>query len=88
MILLEFLATFEITSIPYFSEIATDEISFKGRRSMKLADIAPTTGFTQMFSFETEAFNPQEVKYADFTCKVKYYVQCFKFTKSKYFIKL
>jgi len=39
-------ATFEITSIPYYSEIATDEISFKGRRSMKLTDIAPTTGFT------------------------------------------
>ena len=67
-------ATFEITSIPYFSEIATDEISFKGRRSMKLTDIAPTTGFTQMFSFESGFFNPQEVKYADFTCKLKYYI--------------
>jgi hypothetical protein len=27
-----------------------------------------------MFSFETDAFNPQEVKYSDFTCKLKYYV--------------
>ena len=65
---------FEITALPYYAEIATDEISFQGRRSMKLADFAPTTGFTQMFSFETDAFNPQEVKYSDFTCKVKYYV--------------
>ena len=66
--------TFEVTALPYYAEIATDEISFQGRRSMKLADFAPTTGFTQMFSFETDAFNPQEVKYSDFTCKVKYYV--------------
>ena len=28
-------STFEITSLPYYAEIATDEISFKGRRSMK-----------------------------------------------------
>ena len=66
-------STFQITYIPYYAEIATDEISFKGRRSLKLTDIAPTTGFLQMFSFETEVFNPQEVKYSDFTCKLKYY---------------
>lgn len=66
-------STFEITYIPYYAEIATDEISFKGRRSLKFTDVAPTTGFLQMFSFETEVFNPQEVKYSDFTCKLKYY---------------
>ena len=66
-------STFEITYIPYYAEIATDEISFKGRRSLKFTDIAPTSGFIQMFSFETEVFNPQEVKYSDFTCKLKYY---------------
>ena len=66
-------STFEITYIPYYAEIATDEISFKGRRSLKFTDIAPTSGFLQMFSFETEVFNPQEVKYSDFTCKLKYY---------------
>ena len=65
--------TFDINYIPYYAEIATDEISFKGRRSMKLTDIAPISGFTQMFQFETEVFNPQEVKYADFSCKLKYY---------------
>ena len=67
------LCTFTINYIPYYAEIATDEISFKGRRSMKLTDIAPISGFTQMFEFETEVFNPQEVKYADFSCKLKYY---------------
>jgi hypothetical protein len=67
------LCTFDINYIPYYAEIATDEISFKGRRSMKLTDIAPISGFTQMFEFETEVFNPQEVKYADFSCKLKYY---------------
>ncbi len=66
-------STFEITYIPYYAEIATDEISFKGRRSLKFTDVAPTSGFIQMFSFETEVFNPQEVKYSDFTCKLKYY---------------
>lgn len=65
---------FIITGLPFYAEIATDEISFKGRRSMKLTEYAPTTGFTQMFYFETEVFNPQEVKYADFTCKLKYYI--------------
>jgi hypothetical protein len=65
--------TFEITYLPFYAEIATDEVSFKGRRSMKLTDIAPSSGFNQMFLFETEVFNPQEVKYSDFTCKLKYY---------------
>lgn len=65
--------TFVLYYIPFYAEIATDEISFKGRRSMKLTDIAPISGFTQMFEFETEVFNPQEVKYADFSCKLKYY---------------
>lgn len=60
-------------SLNPYAEIATDEISFKGRRSMKLTDIAPISGFTQMFQFTTEVFNPQEVKYADFSCKLKYY---------------
>lgn len=64
---------FDLTYVPYYAEIATDEISYKGRRSIKLTDIAPTTGFVEMFRFETEVFNPQEVKYADFTCKLKYY---------------
>jgi hypothetical protein len=59
--------------VPFYAEIATDEVSFKGRRSMKLTDIAQNTGFNQMFSFETDVFNPQEVKYSSFTCKLKYY---------------
>lgn len=65
--------TFDLTYVPYYAEIATDEVSYKGRRSMKLTSIAPTTGFVEMFRFETEVFNPQEVKYSDFTCKLKYY---------------
>ena len=66
-------STFEITYVPFYAEIATDEVSFKGRRSMKLTDIAQSIGFNQMFSFETDVFNPQEVKYSSFTCKIKYY---------------
>ena len=66
-------STFKITYVPFYAEIATDEVSFKGRRSMKLTDIAQSTGFNQMFSFETDVFNPQEVKYSSFTCKLKYY---------------
>ena len=58
-----------------YSEIATDEIAFRGRRSMKLTDDAPTTGQSVCFDFTTDTFNPQKVQYDDFTFKIKYYVK-------------
>lgn len=58
-----------------YAEIATDEISFKGRRSMKLTDDAPTSGQSVCFDFTTDTFNPQNVLYDDFTFKLKYYIK-------------
>lgn len=57
------------------AEISTDEIAFKGRRSMKLSSLAPTTGQTQCFNYVTPVFNPQKVQYDDFTIKLKYYIK-------------
>jgi len=57
-----------------YAVIATDEVSFKGKRSLKLADVAPITGATEMFYFDTPTFNPQELSYNQFSCKLKYYL--------------
>jgi hypothetical protein len=58
-----------------YAEIATDEISFKGRRSMKLTSDAPTSGQSICFKYVQPTFNPQKVKYDDFTIKLKYYIK-------------
>jgi len=58
-----------------YAEIATDEIAFRGRRSMKLTSFAPTTGQTACFEYTTPVFNPQKVQYDDFTIKLKYYIK-------------
>ena len=63
-------------SNPPAAEIATDEISSNGRRSMKFIDLVPTgVAQVQTFSFTTPAFNPQNLKFNDFTFKVKYYIK-------------
>ena len=58
-----------------YAEIATDEIAFRGRRSMKLTDDAPITGQTECFNYTSPVFNPQKVQYDDFTFKSKYYIK-------------
>jgi len=57
------------------AEISTDEIAFKGRRSMKLSSLAPTTGQTACFKYTTPVFNPQTLTYDDFSIKLKYYIK-------------
>lgn len=57
------------------AEIATDEIAFKGRRSMKLTSSAPTSGQAACFRYTTDVFNPQVFTYDDFTFKIKYYIK-------------
>ena len=64
----------DLSSNP-LAEIATDEIAFRGRRSMKLTSFAPTTGQTACFEYTTPVFNPQKVQYDDFTIKLKYYIK-------------
>ena len=65
-----------------YAEIATDEIAFKGRRSMKLTSYAPTTGQTACFQYTTPVFNPQTLTYDDFTIKLKYYIKFLSSTAS------
>lgn len=65
----------DISSNPY-AEIATDEVSFKGRRSLKLTNAAGSLNdLLECFKFETPTFNPNEIKYDDFTFKIKYYIK-------------
>ena len=65
----------DTSSNPY-AEIATDEVSFKGRRSLKFTNAAiGINNLTECFKFETPIFNPNEVKYDDFTFKIKYYIE-------------
>ncbi len=64
------------------AEISTDEIAFKGRRSMKLSSLAPTTGQTECFNYVTPVFNPQTLTYDDFTIKLKYYIKFLSSTAS------
>lgn len=58
-----------------YAEVATDEISFRGQRSLKFTENVPTTGGVSCFSFQTDSFNPQVVSYEDFTFKIKYYIK-------------
>lgn len=53
-----------------YAEIATDEVSFKGRRSLKFTSFS---GAGLQFKFVTETFNPQEINYSDFSCSIKYF---------------
>lgn len=65
----------DISSNPY-AEIATDEVSFKGRRSLKLTNAAGSLNdLLECFKFETPTFNPNEIQYDDFTFKIKYYIK-------------
>ena len=64
----------DLSSNP-LAEIATDEIAFRGRRSMKLTSFAPTSGQTACFEYTSPVFNPQKVQYDDFTIKLKYYIK-------------
>ena len=66
---------FTIEDLPYppysaLAEIATDEISFRGRRSMKLTDAATD----KCFSTQT-SFNPQNIEIKNYTIGFKYYVE-------------
>lgn len=63
------------TQIDPAAEIATDEVAFRGRRSMKLTSFSPTTGQQQAFKYVTPIFNPQLVNYGDFTFKIKYFIK-------------
>lgn len=71
---------FTIYDIPYppfgdLAEIATDEISFRGRRSMKLTDSARSnTGVEKCFSTQT-SFNPQNIEIKDYTIGFKYFIE-------------
>ena len=71
----------DLSSNP-LAEISTDEISFKGRRSMKLTSDAPTSGQTECFNYTTPVFNPQNLTYDDFTIKLKYYIKFLSSTAS------
>lgn len=66
---------FTIYDLPYppysaLAEIATDEIAFRGRRSMKLTDAATD----KCFSTQT-SFNPQNIEIKNYTIGFKYYVE-------------
>lgn len=56
-----------------YAEIATDEVSFKGKRSLKFTSASPVSGSSQQFTFVSETFNPQEINYSDFSCSIKYF---------------
>ena len=43
------------------AEISTDEIAFKGRRSMKLSSLAPTTGQTECFNYVNAGFQSTNI---------------------------
>lgn len=63
-------------SLNPYAEIATDEVSFKGRRSLKFTNaVIGVNNLTECFKFVTPIFNPNEVKYDDFTFKIKYYIE-------------
>jgi hypothetical protein len=66
---------FTIYDLPYppfsaLAEIATDEIAFRGQRSMKLTDAATD----KCFSTQT-SFNPQNIEIKNYTIGFKYYVE-------------
>lgn len=62
-------------SNPPAAEIATDEISSNGRRSMKFIDLVPSgVAQVQTFSFTAPSFN-KNIKLNNFTFKVKYYIK-------------
>ena len=71
---------FSIYDIPYppfgdLAEIATDEIAFRGQRSMKLTNSANVAGnIEKCFSTQT-SFNPQNIEIKDYTIGFKYYVE-------------
>ena len=67
--------SYDFTIVSSRAEIATDEISFKGRRSMKLTSLAPSSGQVNCFNYTTDVFNPQLLEYDDFTFKIKYYIK-------------
>ena len=61
-------------SLNPLAEIATDEISYKGRRSMKLTDDAPTIGQLRCFSY-SQSIDLNESNFDDVTFKIKYYIK-------------
>ena len=62
------------------AEIATNEISFRGDRSMKLTDVAPTTSspFALCFEYNTPLtdIDVNEISFENISWSLKYYIKC------------
>ncbi len=73
-------AGFEYGSFDYniyvnLAEISLDEVSYKGRRSMKLTSSSGTTGQTVCFSYTSSTLDKSKYSLDDIKFQVKYYVR-------------
>lgn len=68
----------DTNSDPY-AEITTDEISFRGNRSMKLTDAAPSSTIgpePACFEYNTPPLDVQNISFEDFSWGIKFYIKC------------